>query len=244
MNTRTMVSYFFTTQGFYILYSLNLKFVFPYHKKSKKTSYLRCGYSFCYGPQTLPLPEPITRLATLLHDIGKTKTFWKDKETELITFHNHEVVGTIQVTEIAKRLKLSKSQSEKLIRLVKYHQFTVSEEITDKAVRRFIRDVGKEYIQDMLDLRTADRIGSGATPTSWRYELFKKRVIEVQKEPFKVSDLKVDGHDVMKIFNIKPSRQIGDILDKLFEEVVEGKLKNDREVLLAQLSSQTHAPGI
>jgi len=188
-------------------------------------------------------PDPITRLATLLHDIGKTKTFWKDKETELITFHNHEVVGTIQVTEIAKRLKLSKLQSEKLIRLVKYHQFTVSEEITDKAVRRFIREVGKEYLQDMLDLRTADRIGSGATPTSWRYELFKKRVIEVQKEPFKVSDLKVDGHDVMKIFNIKPSKQIGDILDKLFEDVVEGKLKNDREALLARLSSLPHALG-
>ena len=95
----------------------------------------------------------------------------------------------------------------------------------------------------MLDLRTADRTGSGATPTSWRYELFKKRVIEVQKEPFKVSDLKVDGHDVMKIFNIKPSKQIGDILDKLFEDVVEGKLKNDREVLLARLSSLPHALG-
>ena len=67
-------------------------------------------------------------------------------------------------------------------------------------------------------------------------------MVEVQKEPFKVSDLKVDGHDVMKIFNINPSKQIGDILDKLFEEVVEGKFKNDREVLLVQLSSQAHAP--
>ncbi len=227
----------------FILPELEVCFSVP-QKSPKRHHIYDVGTHSVMALKHCPSPEPITRLATLLHDIGKTKTFWKDKETELITFHNHEVVGTIQVTEIAKRLKLSKSQSEKLIRLVKYHQFTVSEEITDKAVRRFIRDVGKEYIQDMLDLRTADRIGSGATPTSWRYELFKKRVIEVQKEPFKVSDLKVDGHDVMKIFNIKPSRQIGDILDKLFEEVVEGKLKNDREVLLAQLSSQTHAPGI
>jgi len=189
-----------------------------------------------------PSYDPITRLATLLHDIGKAKTYWKDKQTDLITFHNHEVVGTQQVTEIAKRLKLSNAQSEKLIRLVQYHQFTVSEEITDKAVRRFIREVGKEYLQDMLDLRTGDRIGSGATPTSWRYELFKKRVVEVQKEPFTVKDLKVDGYDVMKILNIKPSKQIGDILDKLFEEVIEGKIKNDRELLLDRLKSIPHAP--
>ena len=189
-----------------------------------------------------PSPDPITRLATLLHDIGKAKTFWQDKETKLITFHNHEVAGTVQVTEIAKRLKLSKSQSEKLIRLVQYHQFTVSEEITDKAVRRFIREVGKEYLQDMFDLRTGDRIGSGAAPTSWRYELFKKRVIEVQKEPFTVKDLKIDGHDLMNILNLKPGKQIGAILDALFNEVIEGKLKNDRELLLARLKSPLHVP--
>ena len=106
---------------------------------------------------------------------------WKfgseDEKTKLITFYNHEVVGTKQSIIIANRLKLSNNQKEKLIRLVQYHQFTVSEEITDKAVRRFIREVGKEYLQDMLDLRTGDRIGSGATPTSWRFELFKKRII-------------------------------------------------------------------
>ncbi len=225
----------------YILPELEVCFSIP-QKSPKRHHIYDVGTHCVMALKHCSSRDPITRLATLLHDIGKAKTFWKDKDTELITFHNHEVVGTIQVTEIAKRLKLSKTQSEKLIRLVKYHQFTVSEEITDKAVRRFIRDVGKEYLQDMLDLRTADRIGSGATPTSWRYELFKKRVVEVQKEPFKVSDLKVDGHDVMKIFNINPSKQIGDILDKLFEEVVEGKFKNDREVLLVQLSSQAHAP--
>ncbi len=182
-----------------------------------------------------PSKDPITRLATLLHDIGKATTFRKDEKSGLITFYNHEVAGEQMVTEIAKRLRLSKIQSEKLIRLVKHHQFTVSEEITDKAVRRFIRDVGKEYIHDMLDLRTGDRIGSGATPTSWRYELFKKRIEEVQHEPFKVTDLKIDGHDVMKILKIKPSKQIGDVLDDIFEKVVEGKLKNERKPLLEEI---------
>jgi len=183
-----------------------------------------------------PSKDPITRLATLLHDIGKVKTYRKDPKTQIITFYNHEVVSTILVTKIADRLKLSNKEKEKLIQLVKYHQFSVSEIQTDKAVRRFIREVGKEYVQDMLDLRTGDRIGSGSTPTSWRLELFKKRLIDVQKQPFAITDLKINGDDVMKKLNIQPSRQVGEILKKLFEQVVEGKLKNERKILLKELS--------
>jgi len=183
-----------------------------------------------------PSPDPITRFAALMHDIGKVGTFHKDEESQLITFYNHEVVGTIQAKKIAERLRLSNEQKEKFVRLIEFHQFTVIEDQTDKAVRRFIRDVGKEYIQDMLDVRTADRIGSGATPTSWRLDLFKKRIIEVQKEPFTVKDLKVNGLDVMKIKNIKPSREVGDILDALFEKVINGEIKNEREELLAFLT--------
>jgi len=223
----------------HILPELEVCFTIP-QKSPKRHHIYDVGTHSIMALKHCPSKDPITRLATLLHDIGKAKTFWKDKETGLITFHNHEVAGTHLVEEIAKRFKLSKNQTTKLIILVKYHQFTVSEVVTDKAVRRFIRDVGKEYLKDMFDLRTGDRIGSGATPTSWRYELFKKRVVEVQKEPFKVTDLKIDGHDIMKVLGIPPSKQIGDILDKLFEDVVEGKIKNDREVLLAQLSSLPH----
>jgi len=67
---------------------------------------------------------------------------------------------------------------------------------------------GKEYLQDMLDLRTGDRIGGGATPTSWRLDLFKKRLEEVQQEPFAVKDLKINGQDVMKELDIKPGPKI------------------------------------
>ncbi len=181
-----------------------------------------------------PSKDPVTRLATLLHDIGKVETYRKD-ETGLITFHNHEVVGDRSVQKIADRLKLSKKEKEKLVLLVKHHQFTVDENQTDKAVRRFIRDVTKEYLQDMLDLRTGDRIGSGATPTSWRLDLFKKRLEEVQKHVFSITDLKIDGTDVMKELNIKPGKQVGEILSKLFTEVEEGRIKNEKVALIAEL---------
>lgn len=181
-----------------------------------------------------PNPDPIVRFATLIHDIGKLKTFKQDKNN-LITFYNHEIVGTGMAKSIVKRLRFSKKQMEKIIRLVHWHQFTIEETLTDNALRRFIRRVGKENLTDMLDLRIGDRLGGGARETSWRFELFKKRLEEVQKEPFTVYDLKVNGHDVMKILQIKPSRKVGKVLDTLFEKVEEKKLPNERKVLLKEI---------
>lgn len=219
----------------YILPEVDLCFMIP-QKSPLRHHVYDVGTHLIMALKSCPSKDPITRLATLLHDIGKVKTFKKDEKTQLITFYNHEVVSTKLVIKIADRLRLSNNQKEKLVRLVKYHQFTVSELQTDKAVRRFIRELGKEYIQDMLDLRTGDRIGSGATPTSWRLELFKKRLIEVQKEPFTVKDLKIDGNDVMKKLNIKPGKQVGEILNKLFDQVVEKKLKNEKQQLLNNIT--------
>ncbi len=179
-----------------------------------------------------PSRDPITRLATLLHDIGKVQTYRRDPVTNIATFYNHEVVGAHQVEQIALRLKLSKKETNKLVTLVRHHQFTVTEDQSDKAIRRFIRDVSLEYVQDMLDLRTGDRIGSGARETSWRTELFKKRIEQVQVIPFAVKDLKIDGHDVMTELGIKPSRRIGEILEAIFEKVENEQIPNEREALV------------
>lgn len=221
----------------YILPELDECFAIP-QKSPKRHHVYDVGTHLIMALKACPSPDPIVRFAAVMHDIGKVGTFHKDEETGLITFYNHEVVGTIQAKQIAARLRLSNEQKEKFVRLIEYHQFTVSEDQTDKAVRRFIREVGKEYVNDMFDIRTADRIGSGSTPTSWRLDLFKKRVIEVQKEPFTVKDLKVDGLDVMKIKKIQPSKLVGDILDTLFEKVVNKELVNDREVLLNELKKE------
>ncbi|GIW63779.1 MAG: HDIG domain-containing protein [Patescibacteria group bacterium] len=181
--------------------------------------------------------DPILRFAVLLHDIGKIKTYAKDEKTGQITFYNHEVVGYFMAKEIAKRFRLSKEQTKKLLTLVRYHQFTVSENQTDKAIRRFIRNVGKEYLDDMFELRRADRLGSSARETSWRFELFKKRVAQLLKEPFTISDLKIDGYDVMKVLNLSPGPEVGKVLQSVFEKVESKELTNDRTVLLDYLNS-------
>jgi tRNA nucleotidyltransferase (CCA-adding enzyme) len=183
-----------------------------------------------------PSKNPLTRLATLIHDVGKVKTqrvFGDGK----ITFYNHEMESEKAAREISERLKFSNEQKDKFIKLVRWHQFSVDEHQTDSAIRRFIKNVGVENISEMLALRTGDRLGGGARETSWRLEEFKARMVEVQKQPFAIPDLKINGVDVMGIKNIPSGPEVGKYLQILFDEVVEGNLANEREELIEKLKS-------
>jgi len=183
--------------------------------------------------KNVPSQDPLVKLATLIHDIGKPVT--AKGEGEERTFYNHEVVGAKMAEKIAQRFHLSNKESDRLVRLVRWHLFSVDERQTDSAIRRFIRNVGTENLEDMLALRTGDRLGGGAKETSWRLEKFKERLIEVQKQPFSVTDLKINGKDVMEILGINPGPKVGEVLNKIFEEVVEKKIENEREKLLKRI---------
>ena len=99
--------------------------------------------------------------------------------------------------------------------------------------------MGLENIEDMLTLRVGDRLGGGTqTETSWRMEKFKERIKQVLQKPFSITDLKVNGNDVMKELGIKPGPKVGEILQKLFEEVLEDSSKNNREYLLNRIKNQ------
>jgi len=180
--------------------------------------------------------NPVVRFATMIHDVGKARTYRK-LDTGVITFYNHELASGRIARNIAKRLRFSKKQAEKFYLLVRYHQFTVDERQTDSAIRRFIRKVGTEHVPDMLDLRVGDRLGGGARETSWRLEEFKKRLVKVQKQPFTVHDLKISGHDVMKELKLKPSPKIGEYLQILYDEVVKKRVPNEKKELLKRLKS-------
>ncbi len=180
--------------------------------------------------------NPITRFATLIHDIGKPQTVRK-LESGVITFYNHEMVSTKIAERIADRLRFSNEEKDLLTRLVRWHQFTVDEHQTDSAIRRFIRNVGVENLDEMLALRVADRLGGGARETSWRLEEFKARLAEVQLQPFSIKDLKINGQDVMQELSLTPGPEVGTILNKLFADVEEKKVENEREALLSQIRS-------
>ncbi len=180
--------------------------------------------------------DPLVRFATLIHDIAKPRVAKQDEEGYVI-FHNHEMFGAKMARDIADRLRFSKKEKEKISMLIRWHMFTVDEHITDAAVRRFIRRIGVENVRDMMDLRIGDRLGGGTqTAESWRLKLFKERVEkQLGPAPFSINDLAIDGHNVMKELNMKPGPKIGEILQKLFEEVDEDLEKNTREYLLQRI---------
>ncbi len=179
-----------------------------------------------------PSEKPIVKFAALLHDVGKPKVASKDKEGFVI-FHNHEVTGAKMAEEICERLKFSKKEKEKVVTLIRWHMFSVNENLTDAGVRRFIRRIGVDNVSDMMDLRVGDRLGGGTqTAESWRLKLFKKKVEEQLKPaPFSINDLVLNGKDVMEILNIKPGPIVGKILNTLFEEVDEDLNLNTKEYL-------------
>lgn len=183
-----------------------------------------------------PSTDPLVRFATLIHDVGKPRVAAPDQEGYVI-FHNHEIVGSRIAREIADRLRFSKKDRQKIVTLIRWHMFTVDEHITDSAVRRFIRRIGVETVKDMMDLRVGDRLGGGTqTAESWRLKLFKKRVEEqLAPAPFSINDLAIDGNDIMNELNMKPGRQIGEMLQTLFEEVDEDLSKNTRDYLLKRI---------
>ncbi|MFH0937122.1 MAG: HD domain-containing protein [Candidatus Daviesbacteria bacterium] len=184
-----------------------------------------------------PSSDPLVRFAALIHDIGKPSTYKIDEKGN-VTFYNHDVAGGQLSLRIAQRLALSKKQTDKLFKLVRWHLYTVDENQTDAAIRRFIKNVGLENIDDMLKLRIGDRLGGGTQrPVSWRMEKFSERIKEVLKKPFSISDLKVNGNDVMKILNIPAGPKVGEILNQLFQEVLDDSSKNNREYLLKLLKS-------
>src|SRR3989344_613853 len=179
-----------------------------------------------------PSTDHVVRFATLIHDIGKPKVQGLD-EKGLVIFHNHEIVGARIANTICERLKFSKKEKDRIYSLIRWHMFTVDEKITDAAVRRFIRRVGVNNVKDIMDLRIGDRLGGGTqTAQSWRLKLFKERVEkELSPGPFSINDLKVDGNDIMTILGIKPGPKVGEILQKIFEEVDEDLSKNNKEYL-------------
>ncbi|MGA2967932.1 MAG: HD domain-containing protein [Candidatus Levyibacteriota bacterium] len=179
-----------------------------------------------------PSKDPIVRFATLLHDIGKPKVAAKDEEGYVI-FHNHEVAGGRIAEKICDRLKFSRKEKEKIIMLIRWHMFSVNENQTDAAIRRFIRKIGVDNVKDMMDLRVADRLGGGTqTAESWRLKLFKEKIEEqLMPAPFSINEMAVDGNDVMRILKIEPGPVIGKILNGLFAEVDEDLSRNNRAYL-------------
>lgn len=173
------------------------------------------------------------RLAALFHDIGKPATRRTGGKNKHYTFFGHEVVGARMTKAILERLKLPRELIDTVVTLVRWHMFfSDPDEITLAAVRRTIVRVGEDQIENLLNLRVCDRIGTGRPKEQpFRFRKYKAMVDEALRDPITVKLLKIDGSRIMEITGEKPGKKLGYALHALLEEVLIEPAKNTENYL-------------
>ena len=117
-------------------------------------------YHNLYSCDAAPKDNYIVRFAALFHDISKPQTKREQDDNEN-SFYNHEIIGAKIAKTILRRLKFGNDDINKIVHLIKYHMFYYTDEWSDGAVRRFLKNVGIENLSDLFKLRDADRVGNG-----------------------------------------------------------------------------------
>lgn len=192
-------------------------------------------YHSIYSCDAAPKDKPLIRLAALFHDIGKIATRREGHDGDY-TFYNHEVIGAKIARKIMRRLKFSNDEIEYVTNLILNHMFHYTQDWTDGAVRRFIRKVGLDNLQDLFILRLADRNGNGMRDgLPEPIKKLKKHIEKVieKDNAFTVKDLDIDGYSIMDALHIKSGPIVGKILNELLEKVLDNPDLNNHETLLA-----------
>jgi len=176
----------------------------------------------------LPATDVPLRLAGLLHDLGKAATQADGH------FIGHEVVGANLAEAVLRRLRLGGRDIARVRQLVRQHMFGYDATWTDAAVRRFIRRVGDEAIDDLFALRGADNAASGAEePATGGLDELRARITAQASAPIASRQLAITGHDLQAELGLSPGPIIGRLLDRLLESVIDDPARNGRDQLLA-----------
>lgn len=181
-----------------------------------------------------PSKKLSVRLAALLHDVAKPQA--KKGDGPMSTFYNHDLIGERVVYRALKRLRFPEKIAKKTALLVRHHMFHYEVgTVTPASVRRLAARVGKSNIKDLIDLRIADRLGSGC-PKAKPYKLRHLEYLleRVETDPVSPKMLKVNGNDLYNKAGIERGVRMGMILDILLSEVLEDPKKNNQEHLLAR----------
>lgn len=190
------------------------------------------------------------RWAALMHDIGKARTKRWDNNVGW-TFHNHNYIGAKMIPEVFRRLKLPLDSKMKYVqKLVDLHMRPIviaDEVVTDSAVRRLMNDAGDD-IDDLMTLCEADITSKNQVRKKRFLENF--RIVRSKLHDLKEKDYKrllqpcIDGNEIMEMFHLKPSREVGLLKQTLKDAVLDNKVPNEREPLMRLLMEKARSIGV
>ena len=181
------------------------------------------------------------RWAAIMHDIGKTKSKRWDPAIGW-TFHNHNMIGAKMVPQIFRRLMLPMDMKMKFVqKLVDLHMRPIAiadDEVTDSAVRRLMNDAGED-IEELMILCEADITSKNEVRKKMFLENFRmvrEKLADLKEKDYvRLLQPVIDGNEIMEMFHLKPSREVGVLKQYLKDAVLDNKVENEREPLMALL---------